>query len=230
MSEPTNKKATSENLRDVSGNMTGEIIDGELIVTSEPSWKRHLTATLVDEILAPCSSKEGSNQGGWTFLSKPKLQLGDNVLVPDLAGWKKEKFPSEETDLISVVPDWVSEILSDETIRLDKVKKMPIYAQHGVAYLWLIDPQYKSLGLLRTYKLASESGRWIWLDGYFDEDKPRAEPFQEIELDLGLLLRRLAVIPTKRQTVPTAVIVSRLRTALEKGPADTEPETPSPPK
>ncbi len=226
MSEPVNKKATYENLRNIPENMTGEIIDGELIVTAEPSWKHPITATLVEEILAPCSSKKGSDPGGWTFLLKPKLLLGKNVLVPDLAGWKKDRLPLEETNVISVVPDWALEVLSDETILLDKTKKMVVYAQYGVAYLWFIDPQYKSLGLLRTFELNPESGRWIWLGGFFDEDKPRAEPFQEIELNLGLLLRRLAVIPTKRQTVPKSVIISRLRAAFEKGATDPEPEKP----
>ena len=92
----------------------------------------------------------------------------------------KKDFWEEETNWISVSPDWICEILSPSTYRLDKMKKMPIYAEHGVGYLWLLDPIAK---ILDTYKL--ESSQWLPLARFYENDKVRAEPFQEIEFDLG---------------------------------------------
>lgn len=230
MSDPTKMRATYEDLSGVPENMTGEIIDGELIVTSEPSWKSHLAETLLDDVLAPYHSKEGPGPGGWIILSRPRIAMGGSILVPDLAGWRREKFPPElVTDRISVVPDWVCEILSDDTVILDKTKKMPLYAQYGLSYLWLIDPQRKTLGLVSVYELEPGSGHWIWLGGHFDHDKVRVMPFHEVELEFSALLRKLAVIVTKRQHAPKSEILSRLRAMLEDGLTGTDPDKPNSP-
>ncbi|MEZ5579520.1 MAG: Uma2 family endonuclease [Candidatus Competibacteraceae bacterium] len=62
------------------------------------------------------------------------------MLVPDLAGWRRERMPRLPHDhRIEVVPDWVCEILSPSTAKTDRVIKMPVYARHGVPYLWLVD-------------------------------------------------------------------------------------------
>lgn len=89
-------------------------------------------------------------------------------------------FPTNpEHNWIPVAPDWICEILSPATLRTDKIKKMPIYAQFGVAHAWLIDPRDKTLD---TYRL--ESGRWSLLGSFVENDRVRAEPFQEIEIIL----------------------------------------------
>ena len=231
MSDPTKRKATHEDLRNVPENKAGEIIDGELIVTSEPLWKSHLAATLLNDMLAPYHLEQGHGPGGWVIRLRPIIELGDSVLVPDLAGWKKERFPLEAaSDWISVVPDWVCEILSEDTVVLDKTKKMPIYAQYGLSYLWLIDPQQKSLGLVSVYELDLESGLWTWLGGHFDGDKMRAVPFHEIELEFGAIFHKLAVIVTKRRHISKSEVLSRLRALLEEGLSDTEPEEPGFPR
>jgi Uma2 family endonuclease len=109
--------------------------------------------------------------------------LGEHFLVPDLAGWRKERFmPPSQENWISVCPDWVCEILSPSTTRIDKTHKMPIYAEYGLSHLWLIDPIAKILDVFRL-----ETGRWLLLETFSDNDKVRAEPFQEVEIELGNL-------------------------------------------
>ena len=104
-------------------------------------------------------------------------------MVPDLAGWKKERFPVEEDhNWISVAPDWICEILSPKTASFDKAEKMPIYARYGVAYAWIIDPIM--MKTLDVYRLES-GGWWRLLESYGENDKMRAEPFREIEINLG---------------------------------------------
>jgi Uma2 family endonuclease len=112
-------------------------------------------------------------------------------MAPDLGGWKKERFIWEENqNPISVAPDWVCEILSPSTHRLDKMKKMPIYAEHAVGYLWLLDPVAK---ILDTYRL--KSNQWLPLDRFYENDKIRSEPCEEIEFDLEDLWPKLQPPP-----------------------------------
>ncbi len=57
---------------------------------------------------------------------------------------------------------------------------MPIYARHEIPYLWLIDPAAKTLDVFRLL-----SGQWVMAGTYVGNDKVRAEPFLEIEIELG---------------------------------------------
>ena len=184
MAEAAKREATYQDLFDLPENTTGEIINGELIVTPRPSRKHVYTASaLGSEIGPPFQFGRGGGPGGWIILIEPEIKLGENILVPDLAGWKRGRFPaSEETNWISVAPDWVCEVLSPTTLRVDKIKKMPVYAQHGVKHFWLIDPLGKTLDVFRL-----ESERWALLASFAENDKVRAEPFQEAEIDLGNL-------------------------------------------
>jgi Uma2 family endonuclease len=184
MTEPAMKKAIYEDLFDTPENTTGEIINGELIVTPRPSRRHSLVASSLGyEIGPPYHFGRSGGPGGWVILDEPEISFGENILVPDLAGWKKERFPIEEPhNWISVAPDWVCEILSPGTAQVDRTEKMPIYAQHQVLHAWLIDPILKTLEVFQF-----EPGKWIVLGVYAKSAKVRAEPFSEIELDLGLL-------------------------------------------
>lgn len=184
MSEPAKKSAVYEDLLDIPENMTGEIIGGELIVTPRPSRKHIYAGSMLGgEISHPFAFGRGGGPGGWIILDEPEIAFGEDILVPDLAGWKKERFPVEEPhNWISVAPDWVCEILSPATAAVDRARKMPIYAQHQVLHAWLIDPILQTLEVFRL-----ETGRWIVLGVYAQSAKVRAEPFTELELDLPLL-------------------------------------------
>ena len=178
------KQAVYDDLFSLPDNMVGEIIDGELIATPRPSRRHGVAASVLGgEILPPYQLGRGGGPGGWIIIDEPEISLGAHILVPDLAGWRRERFlASEETNWISVSPDWVCEILSPKTVGLDKVRKMPIYAQHGIAHLWLVDPAAKTLDVFRL-----ESNRWVLLATFIENDKVRAEPFDEIEIELGNL-------------------------------------------
>lgn len=103
------------------------------------------------------------------------------LIVPDLAGWKEERYLDEEPhNWISVVPDWVCEILSPESRKRDRIEKMPIYAQHGVPYFWLIDPSVKTLDVFQL-----EKGHWLVAGFFVGDDKVRAKPFDQMEFILS---------------------------------------------
>jgi Uma2 family endonuclease len=184
MSEPAKRKAVYDDLYNLPENMTGEIIEGELYTQPRPhSRHTNIELALGLELGSMYRYGRGGGPGGWIFLIESEVMLGENLLVPDLAGWRQERLPAPpKENWIAVVPDWVCEIQSPSTFRTDRVRKMPIYAAHNVPYLWLIDPLTK---FLEAFKL--NEGAWTLVGNYTEQDKVRIEPFQEVEIDLANL-------------------------------------------
>lgn len=183
MAEPARKRATYDDLYNIPENMTGEIIGGDLYATPRPSRHHSITTSNLGGVLVPPYKFGQGGPGGWIILDEPEISFGEDIFVPDLAGWKKERFPTEEAhNWISTAPDWVCEVLSPSTFRKDKIEKMPIYAHSGVSHLWLVDPLAETLDVLRL-----ESGKWMFAGVYAGNDKVRAEPFQDVEIDLSAL-------------------------------------------
>jgi Uma2 family endonuclease len=181
MAEPVKKRSSYEDLYRIPENMIGEIVDGEIILTPRPSRRHVYAASVLGNEIGPPYHFGRGGPGGWVILVEPEVALDEHILVPDLAGWKKERLMTglPEANWIPVSPDWVCEILSPSTLRTDKTRKMPIYAQHGVPYLWLIDPLAKTLDIFKL-----ESGKWVVVGSYLEDDKVRAEPFPEVEIEL----------------------------------------------
>lgn len=183
MSEPAAKSPSYEDLYSIPENMIGEIIDGELIVTPRPSGEHSNAAFALSAELGPPYRFGRGGPGGWIILFEPEIKCGENILVPDLAGWRKERFPGwPRENWFSTVPDWICEILSPSTARNDRIKKMYIYGGHQVQYLWLADPRDRTLEVFRL-----KAGEWVKLAGFAEDDRVRAEPFLEVEWELGNL-------------------------------------------
>lgn len=181
MSESVRKRSTYEDLHGIPENMTGEIIDGELIVTPRPSGEHSNAAFALSAEIGPPYRFGRGGPGGWIILYEPEVKFEEDILVPDLAGWRKERFPGwPQNNWFSVVPDWICEIVSPGTARNDRIKKMRIYARHQVQYFWLIDPRDRTL---EVFRLKFEE--WVKLAGFADNDTVRAEPFEELEFQLG---------------------------------------------
>jgi len=182
MPQPARKKSTYEELYAVPENMVGEIIDGELVVSPRPARSHLFTASALSaKVITTYQFGEGGGEGGWIILDEPEVAFGEDILVPDLAGWQKERFPVEEDhNWISAIPDWICEVLSPSTARTDRIKKMRIYARHRVPYIWLIDPLQM---ILEVYAL-EEGGKLVLKGVYGENDAVRAVPFPAIEIDL----------------------------------------------
>jgi len=105
------------------------------------------------------------------------------VAVPDLTGWRKERMPQIPAGhRFEIVPDWVCEVLSPSTASKDREIKMPIYAHCGVAYAWLVDPTPR---ILEAYAL--DDGEWRVLATAIDRDTITVAPFDALQLDLSNL-------------------------------------------
>jgi Uma2 family endonuclease len=183
MPDPVRERATYADVVAAPANLVAELIHGVLHTHPRPA-SPHAAATtaLSGELGAPFQRGKGG-PGGWILLFEPELHLGEHVFVPDLAGWRRERMPViEDAPYFTLAPDWVCEVLSASTVKVDRTEKLPIYAQHGVSHLWLVDPVLKTLEVLRL-----ESGRWSILATHKDDAKIRADPFDAIELELGVL-------------------------------------------
>lgn len=179
----TRRRATYDDLCQVPDDKVAEILDGELIVTPRPAL-RHARASsgIGGHLWGPFQGGRGG-PGGWWILDEPELHLIDDVVVPDLAGWRRERLPAvPDTAYMTLAPDWVCEVISPTTERMDRSRKMRIYAREGVTHLWLLDPLVRTLEVLRL-----EGARWVLLGTHSDTDVVRVEPFEAIEIELTTL-------------------------------------------
>jgi Uma2 family endonuclease len=180
MVDPARKRATCADLLAIPDRLVAEIVDGDLVTSPRPGGAHTIASSATGASLLPPFQFGDRGPGGWWILDEPEIHLGDDVLVPDVAGWRKERMTTPPaTAFIDLPPDWVCEVLSPSTARFDRVQKLPIYAIHGVGHLWLIDPATRTLEVFRL-----EQRRWVMLAAYGDDAIVRAEPFDAIELDL----------------------------------------------
>jgi len=180
---PLDRPATYDDLVTLPDTVVAEIVDGELHASPRPA-PRHARAgsILGGRLVSPFDEGRGG-PGGWRILYEPELHFDRNVLVPDWSGWRRERMPHlPDTAYFTMAPDWICEILSPSTAQLDRAKKLAIYAREQVALAWLIDP---SLGTLEVLRL--DGGRWTLLATHHGTEVVRADPFTEIELELGAL-------------------------------------------
>lgn len=160
----------------------GEVIDGVLYTQPRPRpVHADIESLLTDDLKGPFQRGRGG-PGGWWILAEPGIQLpGAPEVVPDLAGWRKERLARLPTRrAIDLAPDWICEILSPGTRGYDLRIKRPFYARVGVGYLWYVDVEARSLSVSRL-----QEGRWVELAVHGEDDVIRAEPFAEIAIALG---------------------------------------------
>jgi Uma2 family endonuclease len=177
------KPASYEELRQVPDHLVAEILNGELHATPRPALRHQRVATVLgSEIVNPFDRGRGG-PGGWLFLDGPELHLDADVVVPDLAGWRKTRLPAiPDAAFLSIAPDWACEVVSPSTERIDRTSKLAIYAREGVSHVWLINPASEMLEVL-----ALGAGRWTVLATHAWASVVRAEPFEVLDLDLSAL-------------------------------------------
>jgi len=177
------ERATYQDLIDAPEIYIAEILDGDLYGTRRlPPLDSRLATMLFGELYKPFDRNRGG-PGGWWLFRMIELHFGNDVLVPDLLGWTRERLPTiPDVPWMSLAPDWVCEVVSPSTEQIDRVKKLRIYAREGVAHAWLLNPTTKTLEVLRLLESS-----WTLVGAYGGDETVRAEPFEAIELDLRVL-------------------------------------------
>jgi Uma2 family endonuclease len=184
MPQPAERHATYEDLCKVPDHLIAQIIHGQLITLPRPAPRHALaSSTLGTEIGGPFHQGRSGGPGGWWILFEPELHLGRDILVPDLAGWRRERMPAlPETAFFALAPDWICEVLSPATAQMDRVDKLGIYAAHAVAHAWLIDPDARTLEVFSL-----RDGQWFREQALKEADEVRAPPFHAIAFSLAAL-------------------------------------------
>lgn len=175
------RPARYEDLLALPENVVGEIVDGELHVSPRPASPHAFASSSIGGELHSPFQKGKGGPGGWWIVFEPELHFDADVLVPDLAGWRRERLPAFPlAPAFTLAPDWVCEVVSPGTARLDRMKKLPVYARQGVAWAWLVDP------LARTLEVFERQGEhWVLLEVLGESGKARVKPFDAVEIELG---------------------------------------------
>jgi hypothetical protein len=169
-----------------ASNPVMEILDGELVTNCRPRMVQAFAASALLGTLGSPFMRGRGGPGGWVLLSEPELHLGGELLVPDLAGWRRERVPVlPDVTAMTVAPDWACEVLSKETEALDRGSKMLSYAREEVEHVWLVNPAERTL---EVYRLEDEC--WSLLAVHQGSVIVRAEPFEAHELSLSALWAR----------------------------------------
>jgi len=165
-----------------------ELVDGEIYLMSPAPKGRHIRVTsLLGSMLGTRFGLRGEassdGPGGWWILDEPEvhLRLDRRVVRPDMAGWRRERMPNPPSDShkFTLVPDWICEVLSPSTLRWDMLVKMPRYLEHGVHWVWLIDPVERRIDVLEAV-----DGEWVTNTSVEGSVRARLPPFDAAELDL----------------------------------------------
>ena len=183
---PESARATYADIVALPENVVGEILNGTLVTHPRPAAPHAVAASaLGGELYSPFGRGRGG-PGGWVLLDEPELHLDEDVVVPDIAGWRRERMPVvPDAPYFELPPDWVCEVLSPSTRKVDRVDKLPIYARSGVTHVWLVDPLDRTLELFRRDGLL-----WVLVAVHRDDALVRAEPFDAVELELSALWAR----------------------------------------
>ncbi|MBN8229140.1 Uma2 family endonuclease [Corallococcus macrosporus] len=180
------KPATYADLEALPDHVVGELVAGELYASPRPAARHASAAIRLSSKLVGAFEWGSGGPGGWLFLGEQELHLHQDVLVPDVAGWRLERMPDvPDTVAVSLAPDWVCEVLSPSTWKLDREVKMPVYAREGVRHVWLMDPRTRTLEVFSL-----RDGRYEALLTHVGSAPVRAEPFDAVELDLALIWGR----------------------------------------
>lgn len=174
-------RATYDDVIAAPEHVVAELIDGELFTSPRPGAPHARFASALGMDVGTAYDRGRGGPGGWWILFEPELHFQENVLVPDLAGWRRERMPELPKDhIFSIVPDWICEVTSPSSGRLDRLKKMPIYLREGVAWAWIVDPDQQMLEVFR-----GEPNGWRLAATHGENEVVRIEPFDAIEIDLG---------------------------------------------
>ncbi|MCA9568400.1 MAG: Uma2 family endonuclease [Myxococcales bacterium] len=180
MGTPAQAKATYTDLLAVPDDLVAELIEGSLYTHPRPSPQHaNSTSVLGADLNGPFQRGKGG-PGGWWILFEPELHLGDDVMVPDLAGWRRERLPAlPDTAWFSVAPDWVCETLSPSNAFHDRARKLPRYAAAGIAWAWLVHPTERYVEVFENV-----GGSWVQRRVAGEDEEAALPPFDAVTLKL----------------------------------------------
>jgi Uma2 family endonuclease len=187
MALPRKKPATYDDVLAAPEHLVAEIVDDELYLSPRPASPHAVAlSTLGAELITEFGFGRAGNRGGWVILNEPELHIVGQIMVPDLAGWRRERMPEiPSAPYFTLAPDWLCEVVSPSTGALDRAKKLPKYARAGVGHVWLVDPTPKTLEIYRL-----DGDGWRLAATHEGDAVVNVPPFEAHALELGRLWAR----------------------------------------
>lgn len=183
MANPKPCPATYADIEALAPNIVGEIAFGVLHTHPRPAPRHAVASSILGYHVMGAFQFGNGGPGGWIFMIEPELHLGPHVLVPDIAGWRRERLPKlPETAFLETSPDWVCEVMSPATQRFDRTDKLAIYAAFSVGHCWYVDPLAKTLEVF-----ALTNSKWLIAATFKDADPVNAPPFEAHTFALNVL-------------------------------------------
>ena len=175
------RRATYHDVLDAPAHLVAEVIDGTLSTQPRPAMPHARASSVLGRRIGGPFDDDIAAPDGWWIIFEPELHLNENILAPDLAGWRRERMPKYPVSAYATLaPDWVCELLSGSTRRLDLHEKHPIYAREGVPCLWLVDPTDRTLEAFELH-----DGQWLLIASAKDDEPVSIRPFDAITFSLG---------------------------------------------
>jgi Uma2 family endonuclease len=183
MAARTRERATYNDLLKAPEHLTAELVDGELFLSPQPAGPHNRFVSALGMDIGSAYDRGRGGPGGWWIVDEPEIHfdLNERVVVPDLAGWRRERMPIYPEDhKYTIAPDWICEVLSPSTFRWDRDVKLPLYAEYEVPWVWYVQPVQRYVEIRKLI-----GGELSLIERYDGNAKFRAEPFMEVEIDLG---------------------------------------------
>ena len=181
--DPAHRRATYQDVLDAPPNLVAEVLFGVLHTHPRPGRPHARAASVLGMNVGSPFDQGVGGPGGWLLLYEPEVHLGEDIVVPDFAGWRRERLPDAGRGaFFTLAPDWCCEVLSRRTAAIDRGEKADIYAREGVPHLWFVDPEARTL---EAYRL--QVAAWLRIRVWHDDARARVEPFDAIELELARL-------------------------------------------
>ena len=185
MASRTRKRATYDDLVAAPPDKIAELVEGDLYVSPRPRPRHSNAVSVLTSVLNDAFHQGRSGPGGWWILFEPELHLGEDVLVPDIGGWRRERLPTlPDEPWFALSPDWICEVTSPSTEFFDRERKLPIYAAAGVTHLWIVDPDTRTIEVYRR-----EATQWSIVSMQSGAAAISTEPFETIAIELERLWR-----------------------------------------
>ncbi len=174
-------RATYQDVLDAPQYMVAEVVDGKLYTHPRPAFPHAMACSALGGMINQFFQFGRGGPGGWWILDEPEIHLDEDIVVPDIGGWRRERMPEPpNAAFTTLAPDWVCEVLSPPTRKLDLGGKQAVYARESVGYLWFVDPDAR---FLQAFELSGT--KWTLIDTLFDDAPVSLPPFDTISFSLG---------------------------------------------
>lgn len=135
-----------------------EIIDGDLFMVPSPNEDHQRVLANLFYIFSRYVRK---NDTGIVYCAPFDILFSEEDIVqPDIIFVSNENKKIITKDNIKGAPDMLVEILSPSTSKRDIGIKKKLYARHGVREYWIINPEDKTIEILRLHGKQYESKRY----------------------------------------------------------------------